>query len=119
MMSTFANTILLVLSLATSVSGSFWRSASNGDETAVKSYVEQGGSIDCTSEKKYWFSNGCGAKDCGQALHLALIKGHKRVVKILVKSGTNVNYKTDKFGRGKTPLHLAVENRDTEIVRIL
>jgi len=50
-------------------------------------------------------------------LHLAAFHRHKNIMKELVRLGADVDAPDSKSGR--TPLHFAVERKDTEIVRFL
>ena len=51
-----------------------------------------------------------------EALHVAAVKGHTEVVKLLLEAGADKNAATDP---GMTPLHLSVENSCTEVVKLL
>ena len=49
-------------------------------------------------------------------LHLAALRGHAGIVRLLTKKGAYLNAKDD---GGRTPLHRAAENGHAEIVALL
>lgn len=50
-------------------------------------------------------------------LHLALSRGHKKLIKLLLENGADVN--SQEKTEGVTPLHLALTRLDEEIIRLL
>lgn len=80
--------------------------AERGDVAAIKELVRKGSDLNATDN--YGFT----------PLHLAAWVGIDSVIALL-KSGADVNAKSNVHSFGLTPLHLAVSNKQVEIVREL
>ena len=94
------------------------KAASNGSKSKAKSMIEAGANID------HKIHCGC------TPLHLAALKGHLEIVRLLIKKGARINLTHIKEGglheigaghggKGQTPLHFAAKAGHAEIVKLL
>jgi ankyrin repeat protein len=88
------------------------RATKCGNEALVRRLLEVGADPDTKIRKgSAVIHSGCAA------IHEAVIKGHQRVVKVLIKQGgADINSRTDE---GNTPLIIAVMSHKDSIVKLL
>ncbi|KAJ9643485.1 hypothetical protein H2199_004164 [Coniosporium tulheliwenetii] len=95
-------------------SGAIVLAAEAGKKDMVRFLLEHGADIDeigvedPTDDRE--------TEEMGSALHKAVSAGHKGIVELLIDKGANIKLKDAK---GRTPLGLAEESRNAEIVELL
>ncbi|MDJ0974969.1 MAG: ankyrin repeat domain-containing protein [Planctomycetota bacterium] len=95
--------LLWLLATAPAAHADLLTAAEAGDLEAVKRALDAGTDPNAVPE------------DTWSALHIATLKGHEPVVKLLIARGADVNL----VQFGALPLHLALDRQDAKLVRLL
>ncbi|MCI5195099.1 MAG: ankyrin repeat domain-containing protein [Candidatus Electrothrix sp. AW5] len=114
----FAITITFLLSISPftayateDINSQLLEMVKSGDVEAVKSLLEKGADVDARDSSQL---------DRGRtALMLAVRNRHKKIVKILIDNGADINLKNDKFSLGENALIIAIRNESVDIVKML